>query len=356
VADGGLATVGRLLPAVTRRCLAALAVVGVGAFLLASALPAARSLVAYRQEHAALATLLAERRTLAATLEAAIAREQGTLARLDAVEALLADHLAEREALLAGDAEPPADRSRLDGLDVEIARLRREADQLAGDAGRARAQALRVSRRLADLHSHGSALAAVIAALLAPPLDPPWPQRTLEYRLPAGTVAFEAGAPEPLALSSEAAVAARRLSPDPIWSWPVAGTITTAFGQATPYQPAHFAIDIGAPLYAPVLAAAGGQVEFAGLAAPDNRLASYGAVVVVRHSERLASIYAHLDDRAYGLAVRRGEEVRQGQLLGYVGLTGYTTGPHLHFEARLDGRPIDPLLLVGSPPPSLPSG
>jgi murein DD-endopeptidase MepM/ murein hydrolase activator NlpD len=69
-------------------------------------------------------------------------------------------------------------------------------------------------------------------------------------------------------------------------------------------------------------------------------------VVAIRHDELLTSLYAHLDDRAFGGLVQPGDTVTQGQVIGYVGLTGNTTGPHVHFEARLDGRPFDPLLLV----------
>jgi murein DD-endopeptidase MepM/ murein hydrolase activator NlpD len=131
---------------------------------------------------------------------------------------------------------------------------------------------------------------------------------------------------------------------------PVNGSVTTPFGDATPYQAAHWAIDYGTRLYEPVRAAADGVVEFAGLAVADNRLASYGMVVVIRHGERLTSLYAHLDDRAFGASVQPGDAVKQGQVIGYVGLTGNSTGPHLHFETRLDTQPFDPLLLVGSAP------
>ena len=87
-------------------------------------------------------------------------------------------------------------------------------------------------------------------------------------------------------------------------------------------------------------------MEFAGLAASENRLASYGMVVLLRHDDRVTSVYAHLDDRAHGISVIAGDTVQKGQILGYVGLTGYSTGPHLHFEVRLDGQPLDPLLVV----------
>lgn len=96
---------------------------------------------------------------------------------------------------------------------------------------------------------------------------------------------------------------------------------------------AHLGTDFGAPTGTPVRATADGTVTFAG------RDGGYGNVVMLRHFGGYTTRYAHLSRFAAG--VRRGTAVKQGQTIGYVGATGLATGPHLHYELRKDGRPID---------------
>ena len=180
-----------------------------------------------------------------------------------------------------------------------------------------------------------------------------WPSGPApRYAPPRGGIAAALVAAAPLAAdAARASVGARAVTADGAdgtggWVPPVAGPITTAYGSSTPYFPTHWAVDIGARLYAPVVAAASGRVEHVGLATPGQPLANHGMVVVVRHAAGVASLYAHLDGAAFAPAVRQGEEVVAGQRIGHAGLTGYSTGPHLHFEVRLENRPIDPGLLV----------
>jgi murein DD-endopeptidase MepM/ murein hydrolase activator NlpD len=71
-------------------------------------------------------------------------------------------------------------------------------------------------------------------------------------------------------------------------------------------------------------------------------------VVIVAHAGGLVSVYAHLDDTFARPQVRIGDTVRAGQVIGFVGLTGITTGPHLHFAVLRGGQPIDPLSLLAS--------
>jgi murein DD-endopeptidase MepM/ murein hydrolase activator NlpD len=257
---------------------------------------------------------------------------------------------------------------RLGALNSEVAARQEDAERLAAQVGSARAGALEISRRVADIQKEGDELAGVarrhfealravghpvgvsrIAATDGPPaLAEPvvWPGDAPAYTPPSGSLAASLASGSALFLDREQLAATGALDRVAGWTAPAIGQITTPFGDATPYQPAHYAVDIGSRLYAPVVAAAGGTVEYAGLAAGDNRLASYGLVVVIRHGDRLTSLYAHLDDRVNGLAVTPGQMVRASQIVGYVGLTGYSTGPHLHFEVRLDNQPIDPALLV----------
>jgi hypothetical protein len=131
--------------------------------------------------------------------------------------------------------------------------------------------------------------------------------------------------------------------------WPLSGPITQGFGPTSfALEPArcyeghcyahfHTGIDIGAPLGAPARAIAAGQVTIAG------RLADGSVVVEIEHRPDVFSLYGHLRP---DLAVRVGESVVAGQVVGRVGLTGVTTGPHLHFEIDASGVPIDPLLVM----------
>jgi murein DD-endopeptidase MepM/ murein hydrolase activator NlpD len=98
---------------------------------------------------------------------------------------------------------------------------------------------------------------------------------------------------------------------------------------------AHTGVDYAAPTGTGVKAVADALVEFAGW---QN---GYGNVVVLRHDKRYTSLYAHLS--GFGQNVRTGAHVSQGDLIGYVGMTGIATGPHLHFEFKIDDVHVDPL-------------
>ncbi len=95
----------------------------------------------------------------------------------------------------------------------------------------------------------------------------------------------------------------------------------------------HSGIDIAAKHGDKIRAADSGTVIFSG------RKGGYGNVTIIDHGNNLSTLYAHQSR----LIVSEGENVRQNQLIGYVGQTGYSTGPHLHFEVRKNGTPVDPL-------------
>ncbi|MEO1040536.1 MAG: M23 family metallopeptidase [Pseudomonadota bacterium] len=99
----------------------------------------------------------------------------------------------------------------------------------------------------------------------------------------------------------------------------------------------HNGTDFAAPRGTPIMAAGNGIVERA------NRFGSFGNYIRIRHANGYKTAYAHLNGFARG--VRSGARVQQGQIIGYVGTTGRSTGPHLHYEVHLNGRPMNPMRL-----------
>jgi murein DD-endopeptidase MepM/ murein hydrolase activator NlpD len=112
--------------------------------------------------------------------------------------------------------------------------------------------------------------------------------------------------------------------------WPVNGPVTSPFGMR--WGRMHEGIDIGAPYGTPIRAAASGVVIYAGW------MSGYGNLTVIDHGGGLATAYGHQSSIAVS-----GGSVSQGQVIGYVGCTGHCFGPHLHFEVRVNGTPVDPL-------------
>ncbi|WP_234030279.1 M23 family metallopeptidase [Erythrobacter mangrovi] len=118
---------------------------------------------------------------------------------------------------------------------------------------------------------------------------------------------------------------------------PLAGArVTSGFGMR--YHPIlgetrfHAGIDLAAPMGTPVVATSSGRVASAGWRG------NYGILVALSHGGSVETRYAHLS----AVAVRPGQTVEAGQVIGYVGSTGRSTGPHLHYETRVSGRPANP--------------
>jgi murein DD-endopeptidase MepM/ murein hydrolase activator NlpD len=101
---------------------------------------------------------------------------------------------------------------------------------------------------------------------------------------------------------------------------------------------AHKGVDLPAPIGTKVRTTAQGVVDFIG------QQRGYGNVVVIKHDQKHTTLYAHLNDFADGL--QPGSVVRQGDVIGTVGQTGWATGPHLHFEFHIDGQHVDPMAAV----------
>ena len=125
------------------------------------------------------------------------------------------------------------------------------------------------------------------------------------------------------------------------WLRPAGGYISAAYGVRTWLQSFHTGIDYAVSRLSPVLASQAGEVIKAEYAIPGNPWSSYGMMVIIQHSWSEASVYAHLDD-SRALPVNKGDAVHKGQTIGFIGMTGFTSGPHLHFEIRLDNVPKDP--------------
>jgi murein DD-endopeptidase MepM/ murein hydrolase activator NlpD len=111
---------------------------------------------------------------------------------------------------------------------------------------------------------------------------------------------------------------------------------------------AHKGVDMAAPMGTPIRAAGDGTVDFAGVSN------GYGNMVVLKHWSNYSTAYGHMSRFATGM--RKGQKVHQGDVIGYVGATGWATGPHLHYEFRIGGEATDPMKLKNLQAQPLTSG
>ena len=118
--------------------------------------------------------------------------------------------------------------------------------------------------------------------------------------------------------------------------WPVEGQVTASFGERIdPFNGEgafHSGVDIGGSYGAPVVAPADGIVTFSDL------LGGYGRAIMINHGNGISTRYGHLS----GFAVTAGQSVHRGDVIGYVGTSGRSTGPHLHYEVRINDTPVNP--------------
>lgn len=122
--------------------------------------------------------------------------------------------------------------------------------------------------------------------------------------------------------------------------WPVEGFVSSSFGgRASPFggrSEFHKGLDINNRTGTPIIAPARGTVS---LAASDG---AYGNSVEIDHGSGIVTKYAHMQR----FAVKSGQWVKRGDVIGYIGMTGRTTGPHLHYEVRLHGVPVNPMRYI----------
>lgn len=118
--------------------------------------------------------------------------------------------------------------------------------------------------------------------------------------------------------------------------WPVDGRVTSSFGEREdPFNGEgafHTGIDISSSFGEPIHATADGIVDVASMAS------GYGREVIIDHGHGIKTLYGHMS----GFAVTAGDQVKRGQVIGYVGLSGRSTGPHVHYEVRIQDTPVNP--------------
>jgi len=132
----------------------------------------------------------------------------------------------------------------------------------------------------------------------------------------------------------------------PIITWPVKGIITLEFGQSDwPYQPFHTGIDIANPFGKqgdPITPFMDGKVIYAG-----EIFWGFGKHIIINHGNNITSLYGHLNK----IFVYPGQEVKSGQVIGLEGSSGWSTGPHLHFQINVFGLPVNPRTFLGNENP-----
>lgn len=124
--------------------------------------------------------------------------------------------------------------------------------------------------------------------------------------------------------------------------WPVKGVITLEFGQSSLYQVLHTGIDIANPqgvIGDPINPAMDGTVIYAG-----EIFWGYGKHIIIDNGNNITTVYAHLDK----IFVFKGQKVTITDTIGKEGQTGWATGPHLHFETRIYGIPVNPRIFLGN--------
>lgn len=243
-------------------------------------------------------------------------------AAADALEQLEAEVAASVAGLRIRLAEQEAD---LEGLRAARARSAEVAAALDGriSAFQAEADALAASEAdLVSLISQRQAAAATTTTTAAP--------TTTTTAPPVVDPGGGGGATPPPAPPTTAAppVAGGSLL------WPTSGVLTSPYGWR--WGMMHQGIDIGAPSGTPIYAAAGGTVFYSGW------MGGYGNLILIDHGDGRVTAYAHQSSLAVS-----GGPVGRGQLIGYVGSTGDSTGPHLHFEVRVNGSAVDPMRYLG---------
>jgi murein DD-endopeptidase MepM/ murein hydrolase activator NlpD len=259
---------------------------------------------------------------------------------------------AEQDKLLAD--QILQDKKVLDVLHQNVVLAQQQADEMHDVAKQAKAELDKELADLADARKELAALQAETEKLLAQ-------QQAAYAKLAANKAKAAATLAQQLAAQKklEALVAklvAEQLAKGGIPSvyngtfrWPNAGRVTQEFGcTGFSWEPAygncshfHRGIDIANSMYTPIYASGPGKVIWAGKSPYDSAW-----IVIIAHSSKLVSWYAHVDNQSHKPVVRAGQYVAKGQLIAFVGMTGNTTGPHDHWAVQLDGNWVNPRLFL----------
>ena len=193
--------------------------------------------------------------------------------------------------------------------------LRREVTQLRAE----NEQVNQLARTLADLESRYTQVRGMLGGNLVPA-----PRNDAGERLPTAP-ALLAARPDSLRYEAGPSIPTH-------WPLDVRGIVTREQFGGTGNAESHPGLDVAVPMLSPIRVSGGGEVLETG----DD--AEYGRFVLVGHPEGYESLYGH----AQRILVRPGDSVQAGQVVGLSGSTGNSTGPHLHFEVRRNGRVVDP--------------
>ena len=192
---------------------------------------------------------------------------------------------------------------------------------------------------IGSLQREQASIRRLIAVRAAPPPPPPAPAPATKAADPAGSPATTAPAATPATTAPAAASATSTTTAAPARSGlvrPVPGALTSGYGYRihpiSGNERLHTGWDMNGAIGSPIVAAASGTVIFAGVKG------GYGNTLMIDHGGGMVTLYAHQSQFAVGY----GQQVSAGQVIGYVGSTGDSTGPHLHFEVRINGTPVNP--------------
>jgi murein DD-endopeptidase MepM/ murein hydrolase activator NlpD len=256
----------------------------------------------------------------------------------------LAEQIArDQETLAAIHATVVATQRETEALRVETARQKVELDKQLGDLETARAQLKVLERQTAR------ALASQKAAYAKMAKNKASAQKALDQAA-AAQRQLQAQIDRLIRERTQFGNIPSRYNGTLIW--PMAGHVTQNFGcTGFSWEPPlgscehfHKGIDLAAPMYEPIRAAGDGVVVFSGFNPYDPVPKAY--IIIIAHSDELLTWYAHLDASTKPATVRAGDTVKQGEVIGYEGTTGRSTGPHLHWAVEYQNTFTNPRLFV----------
>ncbi len=249
-----------------------------------------------------------------------IAANERTVRERRAAEGAVASARAELEGKQLGLVET---RRREDETKRQLASLAEQRTQLAHAADLARRSS---ATQIAELENLSAAQEHALEELI----------RERQRAEAARRAAEEAQRRRAAQLAGQAVPPPANSGAPGAYSWPASGPITSPFGmRADPFGHGfkmHSGVDIGAPMGSTITAAAGGRIIFAGW------YGGYGNAIIIDHGGQTSTLYGHCSQ----IFVSQGQDVERGQAIGAVGSTGESTGPHLHFEVRENGIPVEP--------------